>query len=52
MSVRIFKEKAGVIGEKEVWVALSPGYLYTADTLWQLVKILIFEWENDQHLVG
>ena len=58
---RIYKEKAGVISENEIWVCsctekASPdsvaGYMYTADTSEQLIMILNTEWEHDKHLIG
>lgn len=48
----IFKEKAGVISEKPVWVAIHDAYLYTNDTIIGLIWVLITEWKNDRHLVG
>ena len=51
-SFKIFKEKAGVISENECWVCICDTYLYTADTLEQLIEILNTEWEHDRHLCG
>lgn len=50
--MRIFREQAGVISEGPAWVAIAGGYLYIADTPWNLVLVLIFEWKHDRHLVG
>ena len=48
----IYKEKAGVISENEVWVCNFNGYLYIADTLLELEAILKNEWESEKYLVG
>lgn len=48
----IFKEKSGIISKKECWVAIFNEYLYTAETLDELLYILYTEWEHDKHLVG
>lgn len=46
----IFQEKPGVISEGPIWVAIHQCWLYTADTLEQLIIILYTEWEDDKHL--
>lgn len=38
--MKIFKEKAGIISENEVWVCIHNCYLYIADTLEKLIDIL------------
>lgn len=50
--MKIFKEKAGVISESEIWVCICEGYLYTADTLEDLIIVLNNEWKHDRHLAG
>lgn len=50
--MRIFKQKAGVISENDVWVAIHDAYLYTDDSLLGLIKIILFEWKHDKHLAG
>lgn len=50
--MKIFKEKAGIISPNEIWVCICDGYLYTADTLEELVIVLNKEWKQDKHLVG
>ncbi len=49
--MRIFQEKPKVIGDEAVWVCIHDGYLYTANTLEELVEVLNTEWEHDKHLV-
>jgi len=49
--MKIFKEKPGVISPNEVWCCIHENYLYTANTLLELVDILNNEWENDRHLI-
>ena len=49
----IFREKPGVLAEKAVWVCLdSQGFMYTADSLAGLLRVLVMEWRQDKHLVG
>lgn len=48
----IFKEKAGVISENEVWVCCCEGYMYIEDTLEKLIEILNTEWKDDKHMIG
>lgn len=48
--LRLYKERAGLISENEVWCCAHEGYLYTADTLKELIKVLNDEWEDDRHL--
>jgi len=50
--MKIFKEKAGVIADNSVWVCINNGYLYISSSLFGLFFILLFEWNNDKHLVG
>jgi len=50
--MRIFKEEPGVISKEACWVCICAEYMYTADTLEELVEILSIEWEDDKHLVG
>lgn len=50
--MKIFKEKAGVVSPNEVWICLCEGYLYTGDTLDELITILNTEWKQDQHLIA
>lgn len=50
--MKIYKERAGVISENEAWCCLYDCYLYTADTLCKLIKIMITEWQDEKHLVG
>ena len=48
----VFKEKAGVFSKNEIWVCLSAGYMYDADTFGSLIELMQEEWMNDKHLVG
>ena len=51
-TMRIFKERPGVISKESVWVCIHEEYMYVADTLEALVAILNTEWEHEKHLVG
>lgn len=48
----IFKQKAGVISKKDCWVCFHSCYMYIADTLMELIWVIITEWKQDRHLVG
>ncbi len=50
--MRIFRERAGVISARPVWVCIHDGYLYLEDTLPALLWLLLIEWRDDRHLVG
>ena len=50
--MHIYREKAGVISEKPIWVCMCGAYLYTGETLRRLIEVLNTEWEHDKHLVG
>ena len=50
--MRIFEQAGGLISEEPVWICIHDGYMYIADTLFELVKILNSEWEHDKHIVG
>ncbi len=50
--MKIFREKAGIISVDRCCVAYHKGYLYTADTLLQLLWTVLTEFNNDKHLVG
>ena len=50
--MKIYKEKAGVISEKPIWMCWHRCWLYTADSFLSLIIILITEWKHDRHLVG
>ena len=49
--MKIFLDKT--ISINPVWVGSSnKGYMYSQSTLLGLIEQMIFEWENDKHLVG
>jgi hypothetical protein len=50
--MRIFQDKLRVISERDIWVCICEGYLYVADTLEDLIRVLNSEWKHDKHLVG
>ena len=50
--MKIYKEKPGIISKDEVWVCIHDDYLYTTDTLQELIEILNTEWEADKNFVG
>jgi len=49
---KIYKEEAGVVSKKECWICISEGYLYTGNTLEELIEILNTEWRHDKHIAG
>ena len=50
--MHIFSQEGGVISKEDCWVCIHNDYLYTGDTLEDLVLVLNNEWEDDKHLVG
>jgi hypothetical protein len=50
--MKIFKEEANIISIKPVWVCIHNNYLYIASNLFSLFYKLLFEWNDDKHLVG
>lgn len=50
--IRIFKERAGVIGPKACWVCFAGPYMHTGDTLLALLIATVKEWRSDSCLVG
>lgn len=48
--LKIYWEVAGLISENRIWVCFSDGYMYTADTLEELLTVINNEWKLDQHL--
>jgi hypothetical protein len=50
--LKIYKEKPGIISKDEVWICIHDDYLYTADTLYELIGILNTEWEDVKHFAG
>lgn len=53
MRFKLYREKAGVISIKKVWVFIdSQGYLYIHGSLFRLLIEVVTEWKDDKHLVG
>lgn len=48
--MKIFREKAGVISEKPVWILVHRDNMYIEHSLWKLLKTFLTEY--DQHPVG
>ncbi len=48
----VYLERPGVISPGAVWICFTPGYMYSADTLPDLLHVVDTEWEWDRHLVG
>lgn len=48
--MKIFKEKAGVISENEIWVCIHGFYLYTHKSFIGLIWTIITQWDNDKNL--
>lgn len=51
-TIKIFKEKPGIISKDPVWVCLCGPYMYIHDSIRGLFAIMADEWENDKHLIG
>lgn len=52
MSIKMFREKPGVISENECYVILSDEYMYEGDTSQECIWTMILQWKHDKHLVG
>jgi len=52
MEMKIYREKAGVISEKAIWICFHGCYMYTGDTLYLLIRNMMKYWNNDQMLIG
>ena len=50
--MRIHRAQAGEISEEPCWVIFDRCWLYTADTLFDVMCLYIAEYEDDKHLVG
>jgi len=49
--VKIFKEKAGVISKKPVWICFYRYYMYTGDTLYLLIKDMLKYWNSESRII-
>lgn len=50
--MRFWCEAAGVISTEPCWCVYHEGYLYTAPTFLQLLRVMTRELRSDRHLVG
>lgn len=50
--ILIYKAKPNDVSKKAIWVCVHDCYLYTGDTLFQLLKQMFNNWDSDQHFVG
>lgn len=48
----IFKEKAGVISEKPIWICFQSSYMYVGDNLFDCLKDMWINWKSDKCLIG
>lgn len=48
--MKIFKDST--IFGVPTWMCFHSYYLYTGETLFQLIKQMLFEWNNDKHMIG
>lgn len=51
-SIKIFREKTGVISKDPLWVCLSGPYMYQNESLTGLFALTAEELEDDKHLGG
>lgn len=49
-NMKIFKEKAGIISETDIWVCIHGFYLYTHSTFIGLIWTILTQWNNDKNL--
>lgn len=50
--MKIFREKAGIISEKPIWICYHSTYMYVGDSLIGLLWEMATKWNNDHNLVG
>lgn len=50
--MKFWKEESGVISEDACWCVYHEGYLYTAPTFVELLRVMTQEYRSDSHLVG
>jgi len=50
--MKIFREKAGVISKKRVWVCSYSCYLHTNEKLLGLLWSVITEYKDEEWMVG
>lgn len=50
--MKIFREKAGVISQKPLWVMLDGPWLYLSESIHGLIWEVITGWRKDRNLVG
>lgn len=52
MTFKIFRELAGVMSKKPIWVCFLGPYMYTHYSLFKLLNKVKKEWKSDRHLIG
>lgn len=50
--MRIFQEKTGKIGKIGIWICICEDFIYLADNLPELIKLLNTEWKHEKHMIG
>lgn len=48
----IYFSPPGVISDNGVWVLIHRDYMYTGDTLFGLLYIVLTEWKENKHFIG
>lgn len=51
-NIKIFKEKAGVLSDTEVWVCMYEDFIHIQKDFYNLVKEVKNEFRNIKHLIG
>jgi hypothetical protein len=49
--MRIFKEKAWVFSEHEIWVCIDRAWMYTGESFAKLIFDMIWNWRNDSRFL-
>jgi len=48
----IIKEKAGVVLEEPTLIIFHNEYMYSAPTLFKLIRTFLKEYKHDKHIIG
>jgi hypothetical protein len=48
----IFKEKAGVISERPIWICFHSCWMYSNESFFGLFVTMFKQWQKDCNLVG
>ena len=50
--MKLFYQEAGSISEIPLWVFLHDGYMYSHSSFFGLMRIIVTQWKNPNHMIG